>query len=406
MSISEEKMMILKMLQEGRINSEEAAKLLEALEAKKEPSSYGTGPRGSHGPKPPQRNYYDEVAKVRERIDEWRRELSKNYNQNDFDKMVEEFSAKAEKFGKNVATAAFGIADKVADFVGSIIDTSAFNVFGNCVTEEQQFEAAAAEGMNLELQATNGQITVKKHQEDKILITAKIRTPQENAKSAIAFSNGDGTVSVKLAKPDTYNLSVSYDVLLPAVKLNQVALETKNGKIYVEDVTSEEFASVTKNAVIDLTGVNSGRITANTTNAKVNANYIIGRDVNFNTSNATIEIKNLKAVKLTAATSNGKILVDNVQNYDNENVAELNLKTSNANIKANMNDSENKGYKISARTSNGDINLLIPNLLYRNAMRTDRFNRQADAETENYAAAAQKVNIQAETSNGYIEVIK
>ena len=406
MSISEEKMMILKMLQEGRINSEEAAKLLEALEAKKEPSSYGTGPRGSHGPKPPQRNYYDEVAKVRERIDEWRRELSKNYNQNDFDKMVEEFSAKAEKFGKNVATAAFGIADKVADFVGSIIDTSAFNVFGNCVTEEQQYEAAAAEGMNLELQATNGQITVKKHQEDKILITAKIRTPQENAKSAIAFSNGDGTVSVKLAKPDTYNLSVSYDVLLPAVKLNQVALETKNGKIYVEDVTSEEFASVTKNAVIDLTGVNSGRIAAETKNAKVSANYIIGRDVNFGTSNATIEIKNLKAVKLTAVTSNGKILVDNVQNYDNENVAELNLRTSNANIKANMNDSENKGYKISARTSNGDINLLIPNLLYRNAMRTDRFNRQADAETENYAAAAQKVNIQAETSNGYIEVIK
>ena len=113
------------------------------------------------------RNYYDEVAKVRERIDEWRRELSKNYNQNDFDKMVEEFSAKAEKFGKNVATAAFGIADKVADFVGSIIDTSAFNVFGNCVTEEQQYEAAAAEGMNLELQATNGQITVKKHQRTK-----------------------------------------------------------------------------------------------------------------------------------------------------------------------------------------------------------------------------------------------
>ena len=406
MSISEEKMMILKMLQEGRINSEEAAKLLEALEAKKEPPCYGPGPRAFRGPKPPQRNYYDEVAKVRERIDEWRRELSKNYNQNDFDKMVEEFSAKAEKFGKNVATAAFGIADKVADFVGSIIDTSAFNVFGNCVTEEQQFEAAAAEGMNLELQATNGQITVKKHQEDKILITAKIRTPQENAKSAIAFSNGDGTVSVKLAKPDTYNLSVSYDVLLPAVKLNQVALETKNGKIYVEDVTSEEFASVTKNAVIDLTGVNSARIAAETKNAKVNANYIIGRDVNFGTANAAIEIKNLKAVKLTAATSNGKILVDNVQNYDNENVAELNLKTSNANIKANMNDSENKGYKISARTSNGDINLLIPNLLYRNAMRIDRFNRQADAETENYAAAAQKVNIQAETSNGYIEVIK
>lgn len=403
MSISEEKMMILKMLQEGRINSEEAAKLLEALESKKEPCH---GPGGFRGPKPPQRNYYDEVAKVRERIDEWRRQLSKNYNQSDFDKMVEEFSAKAEKFGKNVATAAFGLADKVADFIGSIIDTSAFNIFGNCVTEEEQYEVAAAEGMNLELQATNGQITVKKHQEDKIVIKAKIRTPQENAKNALAFSNENGTVAVKLAKPDTYNLSVSYDVLLPAVKFNQVALESKNGKIYVEDVTSEEFVSATKNAVIDLTGINSSRIAAETMNAKVTANYIIGRDVSFGTKNASIEIKNLKAVRLTAVTMNGNIMLDNVQNYDNENIAELNLKTMNANIKANMNDSENRGYKINARTMNSDINLLIPNLLYRNAMRINRSHRQADAETDNYATADKKVNIQAETMNGYIEIIK
>lgn len=405
MSISEEKMMILKMLQEGRINSEEAAKLLEALESKKE-AGHGPGPRGFHGPRPPQRNYYDEVAKVREKIDEWRRQLSKNYNQSDFDKMVEELSTKAEKFGKNVATAAFGIADKVADFIGSVIDTSAFNVFGNCVTEEEQYEAAAAEGMNLELQATNGQITVKKHQEDKIVIKAKIRTPQENAKSSLAFSNENGTVAVKLAKPDTYNLSVSYDVLLPAVKFNQVALESKNGKIYVEDVTSEEFVSVTKNAVIDLTGINSSRIAAETRNAKVIANYIIGRDVNFGTKNASIEIKNLRAVKLTAVTSNGKILLDNVQNYDNENTAELDLRTSNANIKANMNDSENRGYKINARTSFGNINLLIPNLLYRNAMRADRSSRMAEAETDNYEAAEQKVIVQAATSNGDVEIIK
>src|SRR5690606_17511014 len=206
-------------------------------------------------------------------------------------------------------------------------------------------------------------------------------------KSALAFSNENGTVAVKLAKPDTYNLSVSYDVLLPAVKFNQVALESKNGKIYVEDVTSEEFVSVTKNAVIDLTGINSSRIAAETRNAKVIANYIIGRDVNFGTKNASIEIKNLRAVKLTAVTSNGKILLDNVQNYDNENTAELDLRTSNANIKANMNDSENRGYKINARTSFGNINLLIPNLLYRNAMRADRSSRMAEAETDNYEAA-------------------
>ena len=48
----------------------------------------------------------------------------------------------------------------------------------------------------------------------------------------------------------------------------------------------------------------------------------------------------------------------------------------------------------------------MPDLLYRNAMRMDRMNMHAEAETGNYAAAAQKVNIYAETTNGYIEVIK
>jgi hypothetical protein len=402
MSISEERMMILKMLQEGRINSEEAAKLLEALEEKKEPQGF----KGFNIPKPPPHNYYDEVAKVRERINEWRRELSKNYKQDDFDKMVDEISSKVEKIGKNVATAAFGVADKVVDFVGSIVDTGAFKVFGNCPLVEKEFEAAAAEGMNLELQATNGQITVKKHQEDRILIKAKIRTPQPDPENAVTFANENGTVSVKLSKPDTYNLSVAYDVLLPAVKFNQISLETKNSKIYVEDTLSEEFVSVTKNAAIDLTGVNSSRIAAETKNGNVVVNYMIGKDINIGTSNAAVEAKNLKAVKLTAVSSNGKILLDNVQCYEGSDTADLCLRTSNADIKVNMNDSEDKGYKVNARTSNGGINLLIPNLLYRNPMNAGGMQRYAEAETENYGSSAQKVSINAETSNGYIEVIK
>lgn len=407
MSISEERMMILKMLQEGRINSDEAAKLLEALETNQRQAP-GCGHRfeGFRPPKPPQHNYYDEVARVRERINEWRRDLSKNYNQKDFDKMVDEFSDKAEKFGKGVATAAFGVADKVVDFVGSFVDTGAFNIFGNCVLVEKTYEAAAAEGTNLELQATNGPITVKKHQEDKILIKAKIRTPQANAETALLFADENGTVSLKLAKPDTFNLSVSYDVFVPAVKFNKLSLETKNSKIYVEDTLSEEFASITKNGAIDLTGVTSSTVNVDTKNAKININYLIGKDIRVNTLNAMIDIKNLKAEKLEATTVNGKIMLENLQNGDNADNVELVLKTKNNDIKANMNDSENKGYKVTAQTTNGGINLLIPSLLYRNAPKVDGYSRQTEAETENYSGATQKVNIYAETQNGYIEVIK
>lgn len=410
MSLSEERMMILKMLQEGRINSDEAAKLLEALDAnqKQAPgSSSNSGnyeaPRQHHRP---QANYYDEVAKFRERINEWKRDFSKNYNQKDFDKMVDDFSSKAEKVGKEVASATFGVVDKVVDFVGSFVDTGAFNIFGSCILVEKTYEAAAVEGTNLELQATNGQITVKKHQEDRILIKAKIRTPQVDSEDVLVFTNDNGAVSLKLAKPDTFNLSVSYEVYVPALKFNKLVLETKNSKIYVEDTLSEEFVSITKNGAIDLMGVNSGKVTIDTKNAKVAVNYLISRDININTKNSMIDMKNLKTEKLGAYTINGKVLLENLQAYDNATEIELVLKTRNADIKANLNDTENKGYKVKARTSNGGINLLIPSLLYRDAPNTSGFGKQIEAETENYSNTPQRVNINAETLNGYIEIIK
>ncbi len=408
MSISEERMMILKMLQEGRINSEEAAKLLEALESnqKQAPGPGGHRYEGFRAPKPPQHNYYDEVAKVRERINEWRRDLSKNYNQKDFDKMVDEFSDKAEKFGKNVATAAFGAADKVVDFVGSLVDTGAFNIFGSYATVEKTYEAEAQEGTSLELQATNGPITIKKHQENKISVKAKIRTPQANAENVLAFLNENGTVSVKLAKPDTFNLSVSYEVFVPAIKLNKLILETKNGKINVEDTLSEEFVSVTKNGAIDLTGVNSSKVAVDTKNAKIMISYLIGKDISISAQNAAIDIKNLKTEKMTASSTNGKIALENLQSLEGVDNVDLTLRTKNADIKANMNDSEDKGYKVTAKTTNGGINPLIPNLLYRNAPKVEGLVRQIEAETENYSTATQKVNIYAETQNGYIEIIK
>ncbi|MGE5613596.1 MAG: DUF4097 family beta strand repeat-containing protein [Bacillota bacterium] len=406
MPISEEKMMILKMLQEGRINSDEAAKLLEALEEKEKDTSGGMRFGRAKASGSPGHNYFDEVAKVRERINEWRHEISKNYNQKDFDKMIDDLSAKAEKFGKHLATAAFGVADKIVDFVGSMIDTGAFNIFGNCVQVEKTYEAVPVAGADIELQATNGPIVVKKHDEDKILIRAKIRTPQENAESALAFVNENGNVSLKLAKPDTFNLSVSYDVFVPAVKFNKLSLETKNSKICVEDTVSEYFSGVTRNGTIDLTGVTGNNINVETKNAKVVLNYLVGKDIKISTSNAAIDIKNLRTEKMEASTVNGKISLDNLQIFENASEAGLVLKTKNADIKANMNDSENKGYKIEARTTNGGINLLIPNLLYRNIPRDDGSGRLAEAETENYSAAAQKVNIYAITQNGYIEIIK
>ena len=84
----------------------------------------------------------------------------------------------------------------------------------------------------------------------------------------------------------------------------------------------------------------------------------------------------------------------------------LALNTKNGDIKANMNDMENRAYKVQARTTNGGINLLIPELLYSNPGKSFSPDKAVDAQSSSYNNAPQRVNIYAETLNGYIEVVK
>lgn len=403
MSLSEERLLILKMLQEGKISSEEAARLLEALDGSKK---QGTADSSANRQQRPQANYYDELAKFRERITDWKRDFSKNYNQKDFDRMVDDFSTKAEKVGKNVASATFGIVDKISDFVGSVVDTGSFNIFGGYTAVEKTFEAVALDGMDLELEATNGQIVVKKHQEEGIIIKSKTRSPQNNAEALLQFSNTGNLVSLKPVKTEVLAVSVSYEVFLPAMKFNKLRLETKNGKIIVEDTAAKEFGCYTKNAAIDLMGVTSDRVTLDTKNGKIALNYVIGKEIILNTKNAMIDIKNLKLEKLGAYTTNGRIIIENVQNFEESPEITMELRTKNGEIKTNMNDMENRAYRIKAHTSNGGLNLLIPGLLYTNPVAQGNSLKNAEAETQGFNDAAQKVNIFAETCNAYIEVVK
>jgi len=400
MSYNEERMLILKMLEEGKITSEEALRLLEALEGNSRESSEGSFSKQK------QPNFFDEISKLRDRVNEWRNEFKKSYNQKDFDKMVDEFSAKAEKLGKSVASTTFGIVDKVIDFVGSFVETNAFNIFGSYKVVDKTFEADAVEGKDIIIEGVNGNILVKKHLENKIVIKTRTRSPQNNPDDFLIFDNSGGNVSLKLNKDKFSNISVSHEVFLPAVRFNNIRFETINGKIYVEDSKSNVFECTTKNAPIDLMGVSSEKISLNTKNAKIQIGYVIGKNIEINTNNSVIDIKNIKAENIKAFTVNGRINVENALSYENSSQTNLFLKTSNGDIKVNMNDMDNRGYKVKAETTNGKISLLIPELIYYNISKQGAGGSFIEAESNGYSNFPEKVNIVAETVNGYIEIVK
>jgi len=398
MSISEERILILKMLEEGKITSDEAAKLLEAIE--------GGGKKDEdEGVKKQNKiNFNDEVSKVKDRLNEWKKEFKKNYSQKDFDRAVEEFTKRAEKVGKNLAYTTIGFADKIVDFVSSFVDTNSFNVFGKYKATDKVFEVDnVTEGMELYVEAINGHILVKKHTDSKIVIRSIVKSPEENAEEILDFGQNEGAVSIKYNKIG--NISISHEIFLPAVKFKSIKLFTKNGKIYVEDSLAENFEAVTSNSNIDLMGVTGDKVNAATKNGRINFGYIIGREININADNSVIEIKQVKTANLNAVTKNGKILVENVHNYKGEPDINMNLKTSYAGIKVNMNDMEKRGYRFKGETTNGEINLLIPEITYHNISKQMSKNF-VEAESSGYEGYENKVNITAETYHGYIEIVK
>lgn len=399
MSINEEKMFVLKMLEEGKISSEEAARLIEAIEPQKRTSDGDSGFRQQKKP-----NFTDEVSKVKDRLNEWKKEFKKNYSQKDFDRAVEEFSSKAEKVGKNIAYTTIGVADKLVDFVSSFVDTNSFNVFGKYKAIDKSFIVDNVnEGMELSIEAINGHILLKKHMENKIIIRSTVKSPEDNADQILDFNQGDNIVTLKCNKIG--NISISHEIFLPAVKFKNINLVTKNGKIYVEDSLAENFEAVTSNSNVDLMGVTSDKISVSTKNGRIHFGYIIGKDINVNTDNSVIEIKHIKTGSLNAVTRNGRILLENVHNYQGESTINMNLKTSHAGIKVNMNDMDKKGYKVKGQTTNGEINLLIPEMTYRNISK-QMSNNFVEAESNGYDSYESKVNINAETVCGYIEIVK
>jgi DUF4097 and DUF4098 domain-containing protein YvlB len=399
MSINDERMLILKMLEEGKIKSDEAARLIEALENNaKQDEAENTSTSQN------QSNFQEEIFKMRGKVNDWRKDFKNNLNQKDFDRMMDEFGSKAEKLGKNVAATTVGIVDKVVDFFGSFVDTNVFNIFGRYELIEKTFEASPVEGMDLELEGVNGYITVKKHLENKILIKTKVRSPQNDADAILKYSDIGNKVILKLN--NIGNISVSHEVFLPAVKFDKVKFMTGNGRIYVEDTLAADFECETKNSHIELMGITGEKIHAKTKNARILLSYIICKDIDIKTNNSLIDLKHMKAENISAETMNGKIFVENAQNFQDSAQLNLNIKTANGGIKINMNDMQDRGYKIKAQTTNGGINLLIPEITYHNVNKRGMGGSFIEAESTGYENFSEKVFINAETRNGYIEVVK
>lgn len=409
--MKEEKMMILSMLEEGKITSEEAIKLLEALEENE--------------------NFidYEEPTDNMPNTDKTRKKLL-------------EIEKNIKEQGKRVESISTDLGNKITNLVNSIIDkSSSFNLGASYEILNTKLEEDLTDIENpiIELESINGNIDVRKWNKDKLSldITVKFRNKDYDKDDEFYNFYEEGNV-FRFVPINKDNIMISLDVNLPDkyyekinlkttngriqiinFELDSISCNTSNGSISTMDITSKNMDLCTSNGKINLSNITSPIINASSTNSRITLKDIQSKNIvvsTFNgritfqnissnnisgtTSNSSIELYSANSNKINLNTSNGRIICRDIYS---ENINEIDLSTSNSSIDIELKDLNKPGY-FDLETSIGGISLEIPDLIYNVNRQVKLGTRKIIAHSVQFSEEKEHFKLKASTSNGSINI--
>lgn len=413
--MKEERMMILTMLEEGKISSEEALKLLDAIDDMPEEN--------------PEEN---------------------NFNKNEDDKKinVEKTMKKVEETlkeqGKKMGDFGADLGNKISELVSGIKDkSSSVNFWSNYETINTTLEKDISH-LNepiLDLKSVNGGIIVKPWEKESLLLkincSFKKGVLDEND-TLYDFYEEDNKIIFRPVY--TSNIGIKLEVYVPSKKYNSIILKTSNAKIETSDINldslicettnsnininkidSKNINLTTKNGKIIIEKVNSSTIQANSTNSSILLGKISGEKIFVATKNGKIYIDEITSNQIDGVTSNGSIEVNKIQgkniklntsngkiicnNMNPDKIQVLELITSNASIQTCLDEIKGETY-FDLETSLGTINLEIPSLVYEINRQNKLGTRKIIAHSINYKEEENYFKFIASTSNGSIKINK
>lgn len=411
--MKEERMMILSMLEEGKIDSEEAIKLLEALE---ESEIFMPVEENSEKEK------LIDMDKTKDKIEE-------------FGKVIKEQGKKVEDIGVDLG-------NKISEIFLGIKDNKTLEGFlGGYETINTSIEKDIShiENPSIDIKSINGSIILENWPEDHILIKInckyKNKLLDNNDDFYTFYQEGNKLVfmpkfenkvmiNLKVSLPDRIYDEIHLDSTNGQIKVedfqvNNLVLNTTNASILVEDIKSQKTSFETKNGRISLKDISSPIIEASTTNSNIITEDIICEELSLftkngriiisdilsnhilgSTTNASIEANDISSREIILSTSNDKITLEDLSP---EKIEYLKLSTSNASIDVEIGETSKEAY-FDLETSLGNIDLEIPDLVY-------KVNRQVNLGKKNIVAHSIDLNeeekylrVFASTSNGSIKI--
>lgn len=378
----QEKMMILKMLEEGKIDSQQAVALLEALDPKPKSVDKVIDPEAAV-----REAGRESLAEERKQAREARMHAKEQANEARL--RAREEAARARKAIRDSVKEGRDVSRQ-----GSLGDSlmKTLRTFGLSTGGKEEFSFARnlsgclEHGGEVKINNTNGTVkVVTRDGEDwELNIVNRVRANDKQTASQVAEqlvsvqSNGSDLI-IEAKRLFGQSAAADIELSLPAVLLSKATLNSTNGTISAQ-------------------GLQVGSIILKTVNGKVHAESLIAEEIEAGAVNGSVRIDAETSV-LRCKSVNGRVQVALRSKGD----AKLDLQTINGGVTAELTESQNTGYRITANSTSGGITIGVPQVEYKqNTRRSGK--RSVLAESLQLADKEFVQDVVAKTVSGSINI--
>ncbi len=355
--MSDERREVLRMLEEGTINAEEAELLIRAIS---DSSESGSQHRAKN-------RKSKEVAEIFQEI---RQEIRQGVN-----RAVESVHRTAD-VGKVVGGAVGDVVEQVKASVSDAVDIIEKTSGKRKFEERIQWQLDTTDVSKIAAQTVNGSISLNGGDENHVVVFALKEVSAPSAEEAEEFAqlvqvhaeqNGD-EIRIYREHPNSpkgVNVTVSYEIQTP--RQMDANLATVNSAIRISGIEGA-IAAKTVNGTIKVQG-DTGPIDVHTTNGNIETSVgQLADKAEFSTTNGSIDVKIADGIApVTAETKNGTIRLTLPAHF----AGQLSAKTRNGRVKSDFPTPDNKKIynrlegqigdggetTVKLRSSNGSIQL-------------------------------------------------
>ncbi|MCL2665808.1 MAG: DUF4097 domain-containing protein [Defluviitaleaceae bacterium] len=430
--MANEKLSILKMLEDGKITSAEAVKLLDSIDnnaaapkSTENKNNSGSGsstytsaapgiPSASRVPETPRASHTEysgysnngrpssssgtsssapRPASSGRSFDEFAGDLQKKFNA-----FAKEMEPKIQRFTETVAEKTVNIADKISKGLSQDPSearrpspeprrASASPPGGM----EKSFELPVSAGYNeLNLISLNGDFRVKGYNGDKITMRVTYKPRRSNAE--IDLKKLGGKYFLNYEEDDFEKVSI--DAYVPERLFQVINFSGINGNMDISSLAAEEMRLTNAHGQTRLAGLAANRLKVESSNGKLTLNAIAADSADIENYSGTVEAEELDIANMSLTNLNGGIslIMSAFARYDDYLWS---VETSNAKLSFNLPTLPDLAYHVKAHATLGEIRLALTGMQF---LTND--SSLIEARSTNFDRAAKKVKLAAETSNG------